>query len=154
MEDDRKLRSCQDVVARYLAMHAANASEEMHWFGQPKSIAEAIERACASLIKRNGRRVRHDHQCLIPAEALAAAAARLRAQRDVLADAADFRRLHDLVEDAILPIPGIGELTVYDVAHRIGTRQGVAPAEVYVHRGVRKGARALGFRGRKDDCDG
>jgi hypothetical protein len=42
---------------------------------------------------------------------------------------------------------GIGALTVYDISHRIGAYFGKAPERVYVHAGVRVGARALGIGG-------
>jgi hypothetical protein len=122
----------------------------MRWFHEPKSIAEAINRACESRIPNaRGRLVRHGHQYRIPASALRAAAARLSERKAAIAAAPDFRSLHDLVERTIRPITGIGELTVYDVAHRIGAHKGLSPAEVYVHRGTRKGAQAFGFHKQK-----
>jgi len=148
-DSERPLRSCKDVVAQYLANYAANAKDEMRWFREPESIVRAIERACEGRIERNGRLVRHNHQCRISASVLDEAAARLTAQRSAVAAAPDFRGLHDLVETTIGPIAGIGELAIYDIAHRIGAHRGLAPDEVYVHRGTRKGAIALGFRGRK-----
>jgi hypothetical protein len=36
---------------------------------------------------------------------------------------------------------------VYDIAHRIGAYLGKPPALVYLHRGTKKGAANLGFRG-------
>jgi hypothetical protein len=45
----------------------------------------------------------------------------------------------------IRPIPGIGELAVYDTALRIGARLGLEPAKVYLHAGTRAGAKALGL---------
>jgi hypothetical protein len=51
------------------------------------------------------------------------------------------------------PIPGIGELTVYDTALRIGAHFGLEPERVYVHAGTREGARALGFENRRTTID-
>jgi len=138
------------VVADYSARYAANAKDEMHWFRQPKSITEAIDRACESRLPNGrGRLVKHGHQSRIPASALREAAAHLRAQGVAVSAAPDFRRLHDVVEATIGSIAGIGELAIYDIAHRIGAHRGLAPAEVYIHRGTRKGAIALRFSGRK-----
>jgi hypothetical protein len=142
--------SCNDVVADYLAKYTTNAEAEMRWFHQPVSIAEAIERACESRLPNGrGRLVRHGHQCRIPARALREAAMRLNERNATITATPDFRSLHDLVEATIGPIAGIGELTIYDIAHRVGAHTGAAPSEVYVHRGTRKGARALAFHGRK-----
>lgn len=53
----------------------------------------------------------------------------------------DFDALHDKL-DEIKPY-GIGPVTVYDVAVRIGAYTGAEPQSVYMHAGVRQGARAL-----------
>jgi hypothetical protein len=43
----------------------------------------------------------------------------------------------------------VADLTIYDITHRIGAHLGLAPERVYLHRGTRVGARALGLgRGR------
>jgi hypothetical protein len=55
--------------------------------------------------------------------------------------------LHEEIAHAIGPIPKIGDLTVYDIAHRIGTYLGKSPRLVYLHRGTARGARHLGFTG-------
>jgi hypothetical protein len=52
------------------------------------------------------------------------------------------------VSQVIGGVRGIGELTVYDIATRIGTARDLEPQLVFVHAGVRRGARALGFRAR------
>jgi len=39
------------------------------------------------------------------------------------------------------------ELTVYDTAQRLGAYMGKEPEVVFLHRGTRVGARALGFAG-------
>jgi hypothetical protein len=43
------------------------------------------------------------------------------------------------------PIAGLGELTIYDISHRIGAYLGSMPTEIYLHAGTRKGAKALGL---------
>ena len=62
-----------------------------------------------------------------------------------------------VVRDAIGPIHGIGDLTIYDTALRIGVNLGLWPTRVYLHSGTRVGARALGLNWRAphiepDDC--
>ena len=59
--------------------------------------------------------------------------------------ATSFDDLFDLVDKHILPIQGIGPLTVYDTALRIGARLGLSPTRVYLHAGTRAGARELGL---------
>jgi len=56
-----------------------------------------------------------------------------------------FERLHSEIERLVGPLRGIGELYVYDTALRIGAYRGLNPKRVYVHAGVRVGARNLGL---------
>lgn len=46
---------------------------------------------------------------------------------------------------AFQDLPGVGPLAVYDVSDRIGSYLGIRPEKVYLHCGVRQGARALGL---------
>ena len=87
------------------------------------------------------------HQRRIPRWLLEHVEAKLQAIRRKLSSAADFDALHRLVEEEIGGLKGIGALTVYDIAHRIGAYFGKAPERVYLHAGVRVGARALGIGG-------
>jgi hypothetical protein len=56
--------------------------------------------------------------------------------------------LHLLIERQIGPIRGIGDLTVYDITHRIGAYIRRQPDVVYLHASTRKGARALHLSGK------
>ena len=95
----------------------------------------------------NGKR--HYHQRRIPGAALEKSRERLLAELTALRGAKTFDELFKLVNTLIRPIPGIGELAVYDTALRIGACFKLEPEKVYVHAGTREGARALGF----DGCD-
>ena len=50
-----------------------------------------------------------------------------------------------MVSSAISEIPGIGPLTIYDTACRIGAYLAVEPSKIYLHAGTRSGASALGL---------
>ena len=146
--DDPNLRTYQDVVADYRQRHAADA--EMRMFGNPQqTLAEAIHPACRSRIpkKRSRGLKRHSHQPLraVSDEALEEAASRLQAIEVEITVAADFAAVHELIEAAIANISGIGELAVYDIAHRVGAYRGLHPEEIYLHAGTREGAKALGL---------
>jgi hypothetical protein len=60
-----------------------------------------------------------------------------------------FDQLHGRVEGSLGEIAGIGPLTIYDMAHRLGNVIGHAPQQVYLHAGTRAGAKALGVDYRK-----
>src|SRR5262249_27216325 len=56
----------------------------------------------------------------------------------------------DLISKEISDIHGIGELTIYDTALRIGAKLDLEPTVVFLHGGTRKGARALGLDWHKE----
>ena len=63
----------------------------------------------------------------------------------------DFDVLHDVVNEtidhmkSIGQIEGIGPLTIYDTALRLGAFRGVLPDRVYLHAGTLKGVKNLGL---------
>jgi hypothetical protein len=63
----------------------------------------------------------------------------------------NFEELIKLMGKKIGNIPGIGQLTVYDTALRIGANLGIEPKIVYLHCGTRVGAKTLGINIRKKD---
>ncbi len=66
---------------------------------------------------------------------------------DALRKCGAFAELHGLVEREIGSMRGIGALTVYDVAHRIGAFLGKPPGLVYLHAGTRERFRSRPQRG-------
>lgn len=111
------------------------------WIGfhqSQRSLPEALD-AVATWRDRSGKV--YSHQSRVPRAAKKRAGAAIRALE--LEGVGTFADLLDRVEEAIGEIRGIGDLTVYDVATRIGAHLRVWPERVYVHAGVRKGVRAL-----------
>lgn len=133
-----------EIVADYISRHREWARKEMAFYADSPDLSGAIR--AAALCRLRGRR--HPHQRRIPPAVLAEAEQRLQSAAGALRHAPDFGKLFDAVEDSIGSIRGIGELTVYDVTHRIGVFLGKAPALVYLHAGTRTGACALGLRGK------
>ena len=141
----RDLKSIQEVTEDYISNHRADCIKELDYYRNQPSFIKAIE--VAALAKtRDGSK--HDHQWRIPVDVLKQAQIALVLIADELRACKTFRELHDRVELEIGKIKGIGKLTIYDTAHRIGAYLGLEPEFVYVHAGVKKGAKALGFKGR------
>jgi hypothetical protein len=92
---------------------------------------------------------RHDHQRRIPVDILEVAKRRLQECANELRNASSFDELYALIESKIGNVSGIGDLTVYDVAHRIGAYLNLEPQSVYLHAGTRDGARLFGLQGRE-----
>lgn len=133
-----------EMVTDYIREYRDGVRTEMHFFEIQRSPAAAIRKA-ALCEQANGKR--HPHQCRIPKAVLEQAEARLQAIGRRLAKAADFSAIHGLVKSEIGAIDGVGALTVYDIAHRIGVHFGKEPRLVYLHAGTRIGARALKIGG-------
>jgi len=135
----------RSIVDDYIRDHRDRAARGMRFYVIQRSLADAVDVA-ARCVRPNGKR--HDHQYRIPSESLDEARARLLAVD--LASCRSFDELHAKVNATIRDIHMIGALVVYDVAHRIGAFLRLEPERVYLHRGTRDGALALGLgRGRE-----
>lgn len=132
----------EEIVAAYIRDHRADAREELAYYLKADSLRTAISRASEK---------RSSHQNRIRPSLLKEAEHRLQQASTDIQSAPDFERLHSAVESLIGPISGVGELCVYDIAHRIAAFRGFEPKLVYLHRGTRDGARALGFKGKTLD---
>jgi hypothetical protein len=133
-----------EIVSEYIRTQRPYTGEEIMHFANESSASAAIRRAALCETK-DGKR--HPHQRRIPCRLLEHVETKLQAIRKKLSNAADFAALHRLVDDEIGGIKGIGELTVYDISHRIGAYYRKAPERVHLHAGVKVGARALGIEG-------
>jgi len=56
-----------------------------------------------------------------------------------------FHELHSLFLELLSPIKGLGEMYIYDASLRMGAYLRLTPDFVYLHRGTRWGAQALGI---------
>lgn len=129
-----------ELVGAYIRHHRDDAARELRYFAATTTLGEAVTRATRAQLP-DGKR--HPHQRRI-SSALLEQAGELLAQVD-LSTARNFEELHSKVGETIGGLHGIGELAVYDTAHRIGAFLGIEPAHVYLHRGARAGARSLGL---------
>jgi len=134
------IRSIGDVVRNYKRVHRPRISEELRFYKMQKSLAKAIEKAALAKLP-SGKR--HPHQRRILGEVLQLAKNNLL--RADLEDSKTFLQFHTRVKETIGHIKGIGELTIYDMALRIGTYLSLEPEHIYLHAGVRAGAKALGL---------
>ncbi len=136
------MASLSHVVSHYIRHHRTRARAELDWFRSQPTLEAAISEAA---LARDARGKRLSHQARIARVTLDAARLRLLALRDNLAAADTFQDLHDHVRSALSNVRGLGELYFYDTTLRIGARLGLAPKSVFLHRGARIGARALGL---------
>jgi len=131
-----QLGSLRAIVEHYLRCYGEREWVAFHRSQRP--IQKALE-VVASFKDDNGKT--YSHQSLVPRDAKQIAGRRIR--RLELRDVTRFDEIFERVEAAIGSIRGVGELTVYDVAARIGASLGLMPDRVYLQSGARVGARIV-----------
>jgi len=129
----------EGVVHRFVIEHRARTARELRFYQIQPDFRRVIEVAALAQLP-SGKR--HPHQRRIPKAVLEEARDRLLSAD--LQRCTSFGELFDVVAHEIASIRGIGELTVYDVALHIGAFLGLEPEVVYLHRGTREGAKAIG----------
>lgn len=134
------------IAADYITNHRARARAELAYFRELPTDEDAISQAALGKDAAGGRR---SHQRRLYETALKESERRLGGNLQTLQAAKSFAELLNLVDNSIRSIFGIGELAVYDITLRIGARFGFEPSQVYLHRGTRQGARALGLGARR-----
>jgi hypothetical protein len=154
--DERERLSCRTergnkdsysgIVDAYIQDWREGAQRERQFFKSRRSLRRATEFAALCKLP-SGKR--HPHQYRIPRALLAKAESNLLECAAEIQGCETFKELHELVQREIGGIPGIGVLTVYDVATRIGAHLDLAPRRVYLHAGTAAGAKALGLEGRE-----
>jgi hypothetical protein len=108
-------------------------------------LANAITTAGFAL-SPSGKRLHHQRR--VPQAVLDEWTKALRAASAQMQRAKWFDDLHQILAGIGYDLVGIGKLTVYDTALRIGAFLRLEPDRVYLHAGTQQGARALGLRGR------
>jgi hypothetical protein len=132
------LNSFEAIVHHYIECRRECAAKELAYYAFQPSLEVTIELAALAKLE-NGKR--HPHQYRIPKEALEEASEHLL--RASLDKCKSFDELHHTVNSKIRNINGIGRLTVYDTATRIGAYLKIKPQLIYLHQGTEVGAKAV-----------
>jgi hypothetical protein len=132
------------IVDDYIRSYRASVSSELRFFQSQPGLREAIRLAA---LARTQRDTRHDHQRRISQRDLERWCQVLTARIRTIQSCKDFQELFQLTESVGRVTKGIGELTIYDTAQRIGAYLGLSPKMVYLHAGTRKGARMMRLDG-------
>lgn len=145
---DERLSSLSAVVLHYKAYCQELAATEYQFYASQPSL-ESVVKIAALAEYEKGKRAAHQYR--ITKEALAESYCRLR--KADLRGCNNFQQLFTKIKDEIGQIFGIGPLTVYDTALRIGAFLRFEPEKVYLHRGTQVGARAIGLGKGKDTIE-
>ena len=137
-ERNRRVRR---AVEEYKTHQREPASDELGFYAAMPSLHKAIDSAARACTSWGGK---HPHQRRLPPAALQEFAEALSTEVRSLRRARSFDDIHGIVSEVGESIKYIGELAVYDTALRIGAKLAIEPTRVYLHRGTRHGATALG----------
>jgi hypothetical protein len=138
-------KSLAQLVAEFLKQDGCCPRDEMDAY-KGKPIKEAIEMAARA---DDGKGNLHSHQRWLRPETAKQAESILLKCADEIQTCKDFDTLHEFIKSK-LQINGASEMYWYDTAFRIGLSLKVYPRKVYLHRGTRDGAKALGIYKGKD----
>jgi hypothetical protein len=139
----RRAQSLSDVVDLYITNHRYKADREMDLFRIQRHLEDVIVKAGTA---RTAKNKCHDHQRRVGNIALNRFAKQLLRFKNAIGTAKGFEELFAIIDKVGQKLPRIGELTIYDTAHRIGSYLELEPTKVYLHTGTREGARNLGTK--------
>jgi hypothetical protein len=129
------------MVRSYILHKRPCAQAELQSF-RSQPFEAAVHRAALALDEHEKR---FSHQWRLKHPALRKAEGILTDSSGKLRNSKSFADLHELIMALLEGIGGLGELYYYDTALRIGANLKLMPQLVYLHRGTRDGARALGL---------
>jgi len=133
-----KAEHLRSLIREYNKERAPRLDNRLAEYRGILSLAEVIERAG---ISANGKRLPHQYR--IKKTVMAEVRDRILEQEEALARSRSFEAVRAIVQAC--SVKGFGELTVYDTALAIAAHMGLYPERVYLHRGTKDGARALGL---------
>ncbi|WGV25608.1 hypothetical protein [Halotia branconii] len=134
-------QTIKSFVHIYIRKIRPEAQAELDWFRQQPTLASTIEYAALAVDSR-GKRC--SHQRRLKKSTLEQAKQDLLANLKSIQMCKNFNDLFLLIDTLLQPISGAGELYIYDTSLRIGVKLNLLPMVVYLHRGTRVGAEALG----------
>lgn len=134
-------RRARLAVGEYKAHYREPAADELAFYAAMPSLRETIDCAARACTSWGGK---HPHQQRLPRAALQEFAEALCTEVQTVRRVCSFDEMHGMVCEVGKSIRSIGELAVYDTTLRIGAKLAIEPTRVYLHRGTRVGATALG----------
>lgn len=129
-----------DIRDDYISRFRPKAQAESPYYAEG-SIADRVRRAA---LAENPVGLKSKHQWRIPPAVLEQFSNRLAGRLVDISQSTTFAKLLAILDSE--RIKGIGKLTVYDTAIRIGRGLNLEPGVVYLHAGTRMGAKRLGIK--------
>lgn len=139
--------SLSDLVDEFLQDQEGCCADEDEFYAGLDSLETAIE--FAALAKTATGAISNHQRQWVDRGSMAQSGTILLAAKSQIASCRTFDSLLVLIQDLLVGVPGLGELYYYDTARRIGAFLSLFPTRVYLHRGTRDGAKALGLDHKK-----
>lgn len=127
--------TAKQIIRHYLTHFNGQNDTWLSDCRNAKDFMAAVEMAGMS---RNIDNDKHPHQFRLPNHILRKFTDRLLRKAESMLRCQNFEELHELVSSC--RVKGIGILTIYDTAQRIGANLRIEPRRVYLHQGTRVGA--------------
>jgi len=138
--EGRVLDSLASVVDDYIQRYGMKKAQELAFYANLANVDEVVEVA-ARFQAPNGKC--QPRQCGIPRESKDEVAELL--DTAALGSPSSFGELEEALRRCIGHVKGIGDMTIYDTALRVGAFLGLLPSEIYLHGAARDGAAMLGL---------
>jgi len=140
MEEHNGSKQLLQLVEKYRSNHLGRKQNELNRFQNMTSLEQVIEEI---FIDKRGNQYDHQRQGEATRER---AIATLLSISDDIQRCQSFDELFNLIQIQVQErVENVGEMFTYDAALRIGAFLGFLPETVYLIRGARKGATALGL---------
>jgi hypothetical protein len=134
------------IIRAYIKFNKPDADDEYDFFSKLTNFNEALEKAATARTRENKC---HPHQRRVGLRKMTSFSNELKQFASELKSAKTFDELFNTIKSVALGVDGIGELAVYDTAHRLGSYLGLLPEKIYLHAGTRKSAQYFGFDGKR-----
>jgi len=134
---EERPKNIYDLVRRYKRDHQKCLEKTLGACKEEDPFEDAIEQA----VRPNG--CIHPHQRRVGNDALTAAKKEAIANRAAIEKCTSFDELRREIASITNDVNRFGDLAVYDISLRLGSRMKLSPAKVYLHCGAKEGAKNL-----------
>jgi hypothetical protein len=132
------MKNIDELILKYKSLRKKCPDRWLIDCENESNIDHVIEMASKS---RDSNNRKHPHQYRIKNKTLDNFCDNVMSKKNEILKSTDFAQLYNVIKKS--KINGIGDLTIYDTAHRIGKHLEILPNKVYIHCGTKIGAERI-----------